>query len=324
MDSTLYTVFIFIIVLFFYIHITAQYKKSEDLEIYETDFESNTALQEVCNVKQPFLFDFKTVNADFFEKINIDKLAEVAGSHDMKIKEALDYSKESSDSIDYVVLPFTSAKTLIETDSAANYFTENNDKFVEEAGIIGAFSKNDPFLKPEWSCFTKYDVMMGAKGMTTPLRYHTEYRRFISVQSGKIMVKMTPWRSAKYLYPVHDFENYEFWSPVDAWKPQKKYMHEKDKLRFVEFDVTPGYVLYIPPYWFYSIQYVEPDTMLSGFTYLTVMNCLANSPNWLRYYMQQTNIDKKETVKKTVSFDEKVKVVEIENTEDKEDIPPSI
>ena len=41
----LFTLAIFIIILFLYIYIANQYKKSEDLDIYETDFSDNTQLQ---------------------------------------------------------------------------------------------------------------------------------------------------------------------------------------------------------------------------------------------------------------------------------------
>jgi hypothetical protein len=300
--------------LFFYIHITAQYKKSEELEIYETDFESNSSLQDICDMRQPFLFEYKKVNEEFFEKINPEKLSEVAGSYDIKIKEITDYWKET-DTVDYVVLPWNSSRNLMSTNSTANYFTENNNDYIEEAGIVGAFSKNDVFLKPNGCGYTKYDIMMGAKGVATPLKYHMGHREFVCVQSGKVMVKMTPWKSKKYLYPVHDFEKYEFWSPVNVWKPQPKYLHEMDKLRFIEFDMSEGQVLYIPPYWFYSIQYMEADTMVAGFSYYSIMNCLANLPNWARYYLQQLNIEKKaaKTIieEKEISEDD-LEIIEIE------------
>ena len=43
-----------------YIHIIHQYKTGEDMEIYEMDYVSNTHLQEVCNIKQPVLFYYKS------------------------------------------------------------------------------------------------------------------------------------------------------------------------------------------------------------------------------------------------------------------------
>ena len=55
-----YNVLIFLLVLFIYIHITHQLKRSEDLEIYELDYTTNSHLQEVCDVKQPVLFELKT------------------------------------------------------------------------------------------------------------------------------------------------------------------------------------------------------------------------------------------------------------------------
>ena len=72
--STILNILLFIIILFLYIHITHQLKKSEDLEIYEMDYSSNTHLQEVCEIKQPVLFEYKSINPEFFENLNIDSL----------------------------------------------------------------------------------------------------------------------------------------------------------------------------------------------------------------------------------------------------------
>ena len=299
-------IILFLIILFFYIHITHQLKKSEDLEIYEMDYSSNTHLQEVCEIKQPVLFEYKSVNPEFFENINIDSLN--IGSNDLKIKEIHDYWK-NDDSVDYVVLPFQSANTLISSDTQSNYFSENNDDFIEETGLIKEYQHNDTFLKPTACLQTKYDILMGSKSVTIPLRYHTCYRQYLCVNSGKIHVKMTPWRSTKYLYPIYDYENYEFRSPINVWNPQKKYRHEMDKIKFLEFDVLEGYVLYVPPYWWCSIKYSEEPTILTGFTYNSVMNCVANIPNWGLYFLQQHNIKKRIT--KTIDLSGQVSAEDV-------------
>ena len=54
--SPLIHILLFIIILLLYIHIVHQYKTSEDLEIYEFDYENTEHLQEVCNIKQPAVF----------------------------------------------------------------------------------------------------------------------------------------------------------------------------------------------------------------------------------------------------------------------------
>ena len=49
--------FIFCIVLFIYLHVQFQLKNSNDLEIYEIDDVSKEKLEEICDMRQPVLFD---------------------------------------------------------------------------------------------------------------------------------------------------------------------------------------------------------------------------------------------------------------------------
>jgi hypothetical protein len=113
---------------------------------------------------------------------------------------------------------------------------------------------------------------------------------------------MTPWKSQKYLSPINDYENYEFRSPVNVWSPQPKYKSDVSKIKFLEFDVMPGFMLYIPPYWWYSIKFSDSsETLITGFTYNTIMNCVANLPKWSLYYMQQHNT--KNRIAKTIPIE---------------------
>jgi hypothetical protein len=299
----------FILILFFYIHIVHQYKRSEDLEIYELDYSSNAHLQEVCDVKQPILFEYKLVAPEFYEAITYDDLMDNQyASFDIRVKETADYFEPNNNndiSVDYVVLPYSSGSNLMKTDAKSAYFSENNDDFVEESGLLRIFESNNDFLKPGLIVQTKYDIMLGSRGASLPLRYHTHYRHLLSVNSGKIRVKMTPWKSNKYLYPIRDFETYEFRSPINVWKPEKKYRNEMDKIRFLEFEVVEGFVLAIPPYWWYSIQYDNNiDTLICGFTYNSLMNTVSNIPYFVKYYIQQSNIQKR--VAKVIQFENEI------------------
>ena len=60
--SLIISLIIFIIILFIYIHMIDQFKKSNDLELYEMDYTSNNDLNETCNIKQPIVFYLKNVN----------------------------------------------------------------------------------------------------------------------------------------------------------------------------------------------------------------------------------------------------------------------
>ena len=306
--TLVYTVFmntfvhllIFFLVLFLYVQIAHQQKRSEDLEVYEMDYVDNTNLQEVCDIQQPVLFEYRSHHPDFFQALTIDRVLN-SGSYDVHVKDREDYEKKP-DSVDSIVLPLQSSHTLMITDTHAKYFIENNGDFIDEAGLRSLFQENDSFLQPHFAILSNYDIGVGSSGASTPLRYHKDYRRYICVMSGKIRVKMTPWKSRKYLDVIDDYENYEFFSPVNVWKPQRNYFHEMDKLKFLEFDVTPGYVLVIPSYWWYSIQYSE-HTLVSQFSYTTAMRLVVNIPSWVRYYIQQTNIQSKPVKKVDVVVD---------------------
>lgn len=319
----LISVFIFLFIFFLYLHITHQYKRSEDLEIYELDYINNTNLQEVCNMKQPVIFDFNPVDNNLLSKLKND-IFENNETGDLKIKDSDDYFREHGSgggdlAIDYIVLPFQSAYTLMKTDPKSHYFTENNNEFVEESNLYDSIRDFDEYLKPPMIAQTKYDFCTGSKNAVTPLRYHTYYRQYYLVTHGKINIKMTPFKSSKYLHPNKDYENYEFWSPINVWKPQEKYKNEMDKIKFLEFDVLEGYILCIPPYWWYSIQYMTEETDMVGFNYNSVMNFIANIPDYTMCFIQQQNIKTKIT--NTVHFTENlVKGVEEEEKEKEEKI----
>jgi hypothetical protein len=306
----LFNIIIFLLVLFLYIHITHQLKTSEDLEIYELDYTANQHLQEVCDIKQPVLFEFNSLCPEFYENINNETIINY-DKYDVKLKDINDYWNPNIDNVDYLVLPYQSAASLISSDPKCNYFIENNNDFVDESGLNQEFYNLDIFLKPTMNLQSKFDILAGSKNCITPLRYHTNYRNFYSVHSGKITIKMTPWKSTKYLHLIKDYENYEFRSPINVWNTQNQYKNDMDKLKFLEFDVNPGYILYIPPYWWYSIKYTGDNNLLCGITYNSIMNYVANIPNLVLYFIQQNNIKKKIT--KTLDIDNKENTDEVKN-----------
>jgi len=288
-------------------------KTSEDLEIYEMDYATNLQLQEVCDVKQPVLFEFQSIYPCIFENLSKEEIFSKYGSYDVKIKDTRDYV-QCTESVDYVVLSLQSSQNLVESDSGSHYFSENNEELVHESGLSSEYKDLDTYLKPSFILQSKYDIMFGSQNTATPLRYHLNYRQFFIVKSGKIHVKMTPMKSKKYLKPIKDYDNYEFRSPINVWNPQPEYLHEMDKLKFLEFDVHAGHVLYIPAYWWYSIKY-EKDAMIYSASYNSVMNCVAHLPQWVLYFLQQHNIYKK--LAKTKNLEEKIQQ-EREHAEQKE------
>jgi len=123
------------------------------------------------------------------------------------------------------------------------------------------------------------------------------YRNFYLVTHGKIKIKLIPPKSARYLYPTDDYENFEFRSPLNPWDIQRQYKADFDKIKMLEIELIPGKIVYIPAYWWYSIKFMEPLTTICMFKYRTYMNTIAILPKLCMKTLQRQNT-KREIVKK--------------------------
>lgn len=302
------TFLIFIVLFFLYVHINAHYKTSEDLEIYEMDYNTNEHLQDICNVKQPTLFDFRICCPELFSfngepSITLDKLCEKYDKYLVKVKNNNDYwIYPPLDIVDSVPLSLGNYRTLAMTDSKSRYYTDGNDFFVEDSGLQHMMEKTDEYLKPNFTIHKTYDMIHGTPGCKLPMQYHNHFRKFLIVTSGRIHVKMTPWKSTKYLHLIKDYENYEFRSAMNIWTPdanKDKMRSDFDRIQFIDFDVHEGYVLYIPPYWWYAIEIADnTNTIILSVTYDSAISTLANITDIAQHYIQLQN--NKEIVTRTL------------------------
>jgi hypothetical protein len=306
--NILLTIFIFILVLFLYIYINNQFKKSEDLEIYEMDYYNNKNLQDVCEVRQPVIFNLIDYVPDVIDDFSYDVI-ESQISFDIKVKDTNDYYNISESTVDPVVISIESGLKLIEHDNNKHFLSENNDEFLEESGLGKRLSVLDDFLKPTFTVNSQRDIIIGSSELSTPFKYHTNFRKFFIVTSGKIKVKMTPWKSTKYMHAIKDYDNYEFYSPLNPNEIQSQYSRDFQKIKFLEFDVFQGYTLFIPPYWWYSIQFTS-NTSIYAITYNSLMNVVSYSPQWVLYFIQQQNIFKKEAKTTTPEQKEDEQIVD--------------
>ena len=282
---------IFCLVLFLYLHIQFHSKTGEDLEMYEVDQPSKEKLEEICDLRQPVLFDFECQK--ILDTSNRDYITNNYHAFEIKIRN----TKENDKNIElYIPLPLHSAIKLFNEDKDSTYFSESNKDFLDESGVIKNFKYNDDFLRPYMVSNCNYDIIMGSKDTCTPFRYEINYRNYLLLTQGSAQIKLAPPHSIKYLYTNYDYENFEFSSPVNPWKPQPKYSSDFDKIKCLEFTLLPGKTLYIPAYWWYSIKLNE-NTSISCFNYRTYMNNMAILPYICLHALQIQNI-KRDVVKK--------------------------
>jgi len=287
-------IIIFCIVLFFYLHIQFHLKTSDDLEIFEMESSSKERLEEICNFRQPVLFDLEPEHNKIIHTTNKDFLLEQYPVFEIKIREDI---REFEDELKelYIPLPFHTACKLFQEDKKSHYFTENNQDFLTETGAIKNMQQNDEYLRPDLVSNCHYDILMGSTGIVTPFRYDINYRNYYMVTQGSIQIKLAPPKSTKYLYPINDYENFEFRSPINPWKIQDRYKNDFDKIKCLEITLIPGKCFYIPAYWWYSFKF-SANTSVSCFHFRTYMNNVAISPHIFMFTLQNMNVTRK-TVK---------------------------
>lgn len=278
--------FIFCVVLFLYLHIQFHLKTSDDLEIYEIDQASKDKLEEICDLRQPVMFDLD--NPKLIETTNKSYILKNYPVFEIKIRSPSDP--------DHVPLSLELANALFQEDQTASYFSENNEDFLLETGINKHMQYNDEFLRPPMVSNCYYDIMMGTENATTPFRYELNYRTFLAVTQGTIRIKLSPPKSIRYLYPINDYDTFEFRSQINPWSVEPKFRADFDKIKCLELVLVPGKCLSIPAYWWHSIQFGQ-DSSVTVLSYRTYMNNVAILPSTLMYWLQNQNI-KREVVKK--------------------------
>ena len=291
MMKIIFGFFIFCLVLFIYLHIQFHLKTSNDLEMYEMDQASKEKLEEICDIRQPILFDFD--NSKIIETTNITYISNNYNAFEIKIRNS---NETDLNSELYIPLPLHAANKLFNEDKKSIYFSENNQDFLEETGVYKNLKYNDEFLRPYMVSNCNYDILLGSENTCTPFRYEINYRNYFVLTQGSAQIKMASPQSIKYLYPIYDYENFEFKSPINPWNPQSNYVADFDKIKCLEFTLTPGKTLFIPAYWWYSIKF-NKNTSISSFKYRTYINNLAILPYIGLHALQLQNI-KRNTIKK--------------------------
>ena len=288
---SLFTILIFCIVLFIYLHINFHLRTSDDLEVYEIDQPSKDKLEEICDIRQPVIFDY---NVDgLMKECNLKYVEQSYGAFDVKVRNVKQYDDNSEM---YLPLNLNTANEIFRKDDEQRYISENNSEFLEETGLIKNFRYNDIFLRPYSLCNSTYDYMFSSKNTNTPLKYDLNYRNYFLVTQGKVIITLIPPKSSKYLYAIKDYENFEFISPVNPWNVQPQFKSDFDKLKTLEVTLTPGQVIFIPAYWWYSFSFSE-STSLCVFKYRTYMNNIAISNHLVVHLLQNQNV-KRDSVKK--------------------------
>jgi len=285
-------------------------KRSNDLEVYEIEQPSKQRLEEVCDIRQPTTFEY--YNEHLLTALSYHGITTNYRAFDIQVRDVsgsapdgestLEKLQKGSDNANnntvlYIPVTLKIAHEVFQKDTEAKYISENNSDFIDETGLVKVFQLNDEFLRPYMVSTCMYDIMMASVSTTTPLRYEVNYRNYFLVTQGRVKILLIPPKDSKYLYPISDYDVFEFRSPVNPWKVQPEYQDDFDKIKTLEVELFQGMIMYIPAYWWYSVQFIVPETSVCSFKYRTHMNSISILPLTMMNVLQNLNI-KRDTLEK--------------------------
>lgn len=269
---------VFCVVLFLYVHIYNHIKTSNYLEVYETENLSKDKFEDIINFKQPLLLN----NDSLLNNITVDYLINNYPTFDLNL-----YNKQK----DLVLKIRTEEfKNILNMDNSNNFISYNNKEFLEETTIEKILSSNDSFFMPYNVCNKMYDIIMGKKNTTTQLKYSINSRNILYLSSGKIEVTLCPPKYYKNLHVQKKYELLDFYSAIDINNVQPIYKNDYYKVKFLRVLLNTSQILLIPPYWFYSIKFIEENTVAFLNSYQTFTSNIAILPDLFMQLLQQNNL----------------------------------
>ena len=124
--------FVFCVILFFYLHVHFHLKTSNDLEIYEIEQASKDKMEEICDLRQPVLFDCDEDTEKITKTTSQSYLLDNYPIFEVKIRETV--TSEKAEENMFLPLPLHVATKLFKEDKNATYYSEGNLDFLVETG----------------------------------------------------------------------------------------------------------------------------------------------------------------------------------------------
>jgi hypothetical protein len=266
---------IFFIILFLYLHIVFYLKTSNDIDIYELDEFNADKLNDMCNLRQPIV---SSIPQHYQQHIDLNTYSE----HDVLV------SKESQTYVP-LKLKLKALDSLLKSDP--KYYSKNNHEFLENTGLINQIKIYNELFSPfkeKRMYHIDYDMIIGAYLCTTNLSYEVSYRNYLYVSEGNISLKLVLPECTDLLHKVNNYNELKFVSPFNLWNIQKEYTYNYNKLKIINVTLQKGDFIFIPNYWWYTIQFNEKSTLLL-YKYMTFMNFVSIFPHYVLHKLQQQN-----------------------------------
>ena len=272
------TILIVCIIILFYIHLQAQFKTSNDLELYEILNPSRIELHELCDIKQPILFN----NNEIFSLLgtSAEILCNEYGTHEINIRESLNITNTNTNIKNNELVFLSDGLKLFDTDTDCSnnkiFISENNNQFIIDTRLNISLRKLDDALRPNRTVRYNYDCIIGSMNFTSLLKSNIHCSYYIMVMDGEIELKLFTPINYKYLYDGTDVIENMLTSKINVWDVQDDMSDRLCKTKSMTFNVKKGQIIFLPPHWWYSYKF-KVKTILYTAKYITFMNLISNA-----------------------------------------------
>ena len=310
-------ILICLLIFIFYTHWIEQYNFGDKIQLYELDYTTKTNLLEnIKNLKQPIMFEFSYIinsfhkinTLSFFDILNLDnciyeKQNENCGEFENEIEDDFEdneYSKNNKkikkeiidekliinlreDKNSQIFIPFELQNVKLLFDANINnpkYYSEKNFDFVEQLDFVDSFHE---YLSPDGSLLINktVDIWFGQKTIKTQFRHHIDNLVYFynpKNENNNTPIKLTLFPLFKNKHKNNIKTNYELFE--FQW-------NQKIPQRKIEVELPNGFAIFIPPYWCYSIEYLNDNSFIYKIQYNSLMNIIAHGNFYCHYYFEK-------------------------------------
>lgn len=241
-------------------------KTATDENVYEIDYTNRNNLSEMCELRQPFTFKLEK-NID----INHNVIEGTGTPLNILKSKAIVIKKKEKE------------KEGIPEETMTKIYSEYNSKLVTNDNIINELKSIEEQIIPEFTCNNSYDVIVSDDQFKSPITSNFNFRNFFLVTEGSIKIRFMSHKHNNKFDNDIDYELMQNVSSYDVWE-------NPDKLHVSEISATKGDMIYIPPFWWYSIHYIEP-TVIVKYQYRTIMNIVCNLYHYACSYVTISKIE---------------------------------
>lgn len=269
-------IIIIVIVLFFIFHSYYSLKVNNNTEILQLHQPTKTILEENLNQKLPLIITGIMDNWDFVKELDLDLLKTNYGTKRVTINNSIIEQEQTkkitqsfSSYIDWLhqldtSTQYNQAKLLKKIkDTKLNTYLAENEDLLNNTKLIEQIKKETKILNSPLTLVNTYPLWIGHGYSKTGLHYDTDTRNFLCQIKGQKKIYLFPPNQSKYLYPSKKYENGAVCSQVNFWNIESQKFPLFSQSQYIEIILSPGQILYIPPYWWHCVENIDTNISIS-------------------------------------------------------------